>query len=175
MQLSTKLLCWKCPKKIGSVVRFGFMERWRTWKARVSLTCVWSNSCNLSCFYEPVFFFKVTTTPPKKKKKKKKDLNCSVSIVFLHLAPTLSEDEDDDAVHDNTLAWDDSSIHVATGGTPITGSFVPAIGGPFSALTPSMWPQDLLSRIQQVIVSHYCNCNCNCNFPLKQKIWFLLN
>lgn len=64
-------------------------------------------------------------------------------------APTLSEDEDDDAVHDNTLAWDDSSIHVATGGTPITGSFVPAIGGPFSALTPSMWPQDLLSRIQQ--------------------------
>ena len=119
------------------------------------------------------FFLKVTPfppPPPKKKKKKKKDLNCSVSIVFLHLAPTLSEDEDDDAVHDNTLAWDDSSIHVATGGTPITGSFVPAIGGPFSALTPSMWPQDLLSRIQQVIVSH------NCNFPLKQKIWlFLLN
>lgn len=64
-------------------------------------------------------------------------------------APTLSDDEDDDAVHDNTLAWDDSSIHVATGGTPVTGSFVPAIGGPFSALTPSMWPQDLLSRIQQ--------------------------
>ncbi|KAK3704059.1 hypothetical protein QZH41_019014, partial [Actinostola sp. cb2023] len=30
-----------------------------------------------------------------------------------------------------------------------TGSFVPAIGGPFSALTPSMWPQDILSRIQQ--------------------------
>ena len=116
------------------------------------------------------FFFKGTPPPPQKKKKKKKDLNCSVSIVFLYLAPTLSEDEDDDAVHDNTLAWDDSSIHVATGGTPITGSFVPAIGGPFSALTPSMWPQDLLSRIQQVIVSH------NCNFPLKQKIWlFLLN
>ena len=125
------------------------------------------------------FFLKVTPSPPppkKKKKKKKKDLNFSVSIVFLYLAPTLSEDEDDDAVHDNTLAWDDSSIHVATGGTPITGSFVPAIGGPFSALTPSMWPQDLLSRIQQVIVSHNCNCNCNCNFPLKQKIWlFLLN
>ena len=117
-------------------------------------------SCNLSCN----FFLKVLPPPQKKKKKKKKDLNFSVSIVFLYLAPTLSEDEDDDAVHDNTLAWDDSSIHVATGGTPITGSFVPAIGGPFSALTPSMWPQDLLSRIQQVIVSH------NCNFPLKQKI-----
>ena len=119
------------------------------------------------------FFLKVTPPPPPPPKKKKqqhqqqqqkKDLNFSVSIVFLYLAPTLSEDEDDDAVHDNTLAWDDSSIHVATGGTPITGSFVPAIGGPFSALTPSMWPQDLLSRIQQVIVSH------NCNFPLKQKI-----
>ena len=109
------------------------------------------------------FLLKLTPPPPQKKKKKK-DLNFSVSIVFLYLAPTLSEDEDDDAVHDNTLAWDDSSIHVATGGTPITGSFVPAIGGPFSALTPSMWPQDLLSRIQQVIVSH------NCNFPLKQKI-----
>lgn len=91
-------------------------------------------------------------------------LNCIVFIVFfLYVAPTLSDDEDDDAVHDNTLAWDDSSIHVATGGTPVTGSFVPAIGGPFSALTPSMWPQDLLSRIQQVHVSH------NCIFPLKQK------
>ncbi|KAJ7378286.1 Small G protein signaling modulator 3 [Desmophyllum pertusum] len=64
-------------------------------------------------------------------------------------APTLSEDEDEEAGHDNTLAWDDSSIHVASGGTPVTGSFVPAIGGPFSALTPSMWPQDILSRIQQ--------------------------
>ena len=150
------------------------MERRSTWKARVSLTCVWSNSCYLSCFYEPIFLKgnPPPPPPPPKKKKKKKDLNFSVSIVFLYLAPTLSEDEDDDAVHDNTLAWDDSSIHVATGGTPITGSFVPAIGGPFSALTPSMWPQDLLSRIQQVIVSHNCNCNCNfnCNFPLKQKI-----
>ena len=139
------------------------MERRSTWKGRVSLTCVWSNSCYLSCFYEPIFFKGNPLFPPPPPKKKK-DLNCSVSIVFLHLAPTLSEDEDDDAVHDNTLAWDDSSIHVATGGTPITGSFVPAIGGPFSALTPSMWPQDLLSRIQQVILSH------NCNFPLKQKI-----
>ncbi|XP_078347309.1 small G protein signaling modulator 3 homolog isoform X3 [Oculina patagonica] len=64
-------------------------------------------------------------------------------------APTLSEDEDEDGGHDNTLAWDDSSIHVTSGGTPVTGSFVPAIGGPFSALTPSMWPQDILSRIQQ--------------------------
>ena len=75
-----------------------------------------------------------------------------------HAAPTLSEDEDDDAGHDNTLAWDDSSIHVASGGTPVTGSFVPAIGGPFSALTPSMWPQDILSRIQQVHIQNYVNC-----------------
>ena len=62
--------------------------------------------------------------------------------------------------------WYSNTTSSSSGGTPITGSFVPAIGGPFSALTPSMWPQDLLSRIQQVIVSH----NCNCNFPLKQKI-----
>lgn len=68
-------------------------------------------------------------------------------------APTLSEDEDEEGGIDNTLAWDDSSIHVASGSTPVSGSFVPAIGGPFSALTPSMWPQDILSRIQQVRIS----------------------
>ncbi|KXJ20495.1 Small G protein signaling modulator 3 [Exaiptasia diaphana] len=62
-------------------------------------------------------------------------------------APTLSEDEDDG--NEDTLAWDDSAIPVGGGSTPVTGSFVPAIGGPFSALTPSMWPQDILSRIQQ--------------------------
>lgn len=71
-------------------------------------------------------------------------------FIILFAAPTLSEDEDEDGGHDNTLAWDDSSIHVASGSTPVSGSFVPAIGGPFSALTPSMWPQDILSRIQQV-------------------------
>ncbi|XP_068674823.1 small G protein signaling modulator 3-like isoform X1 [Montipora foliosa] len=64
-------------------------------------------------------------------------------------APTLTEDDDEDGGQDNNLAWDDSSIHVASGSTPVNGSFVPAIGGPFSALTPSMWPQDILSRIQQ--------------------------
>jgi hypothetical protein len=77
--------------------------------------------------------------------------NCS-EISYIHLcmclAPTLSEDEDDG--NEDTLAWDDSAIPVGGGSTPVTGSFVPAIGGPFSALTPSMWPQDILSRIQQV-------------------------
>ncbi|XP_048575778.1 small G protein signaling modulator 3 homolog isoform X3 [Nematostella vectensis] len=67
--------------------------------------------------------------------------------VQLYLTPTLSEDEDDE--YEDNLAWDDSAIPVAGGSTPVNGSFYPAIGGPFSALTPSMWPQDILSRIQQ--------------------------
>ena len=74
--------------------------------------------------------------------------------MFAVLAPTLSDD-DDEAYEGNgeNLAWDDSAIQGTGSGTPVTGSFVPAIGGPFSALTPSMWPQDILSRIQQVIKS----------------------
>ncbi|EDO26031.1 predicted protein, partial [Nematostella vectensis] len=68
-------------------------------------------------------------------------------IIFICTAPTLSEDEDDE--YEDNLAWDDSAIPVAGGSTPVNGSFYPAIGGPFSALTPSMWPQDILSRIQQ--------------------------
>ena len=85
------------------------------------------------------------------------------------LAPTLSEDEGDDEGADENLAWDDSAIQVTGGGTPVTGSFVPAIGGPFSALTPSMWPQDILSWIQQVsepfvwnfqlVKLHTCTCS----------------
>lgn len=29
-------------------------------------------------------------------------------------------------------------------------SYTPAPGGPFSALTPSMWPQDILAKYYQV-------------------------
>ena len=36
--------------------------------------------------------------------------------------------------------------------SPISGSFVPPAGAPFSALTPSIWPQDILARIQQVYI-----------------------
>ncbi|XP_044184394.1 small G protein signaling modulator 3-like isoform X3 [Acropora millepora] len=78
------------------------------------------------------------------------NFNCNKTVTHIKKAPTLSEDDEEEGVHDNnTLAWDDSSIHVASGSTPVNGSFVPAIGGPFSALTPSLWPQDILSRIQQ--------------------------
>lgn len=30
------------------------------------------------------------------------------------------------------------------------GTYTPAPGGPFSALTPSMWPQDILAKYRQV-------------------------
>lgn len=30
------------------------------------------------------------------------------------------------------------------------GTYTPAPGGPFSALTPSMWPQDILAKYHQV-------------------------
>lgn len=40
----------------------------------------------------------------------------------------------------------------------------PVPGGPFSALTPSMWPQDILAKLGQpeVIVREYCKFICFC-------------
>lgn len=37
----------------------------------------------------------------------------------------------------------------------LAGSYTPAPGGPFSALTPSMWPQDILAKYFQVVYSHF--------------------
>lgn len=37
----------------------------------------------------------------------------------------------------------------------LAGSYTPAPGGPFSALTPSMWPQDILAKYCQVVYSHF--------------------
>lgn len=40
-----------------------------------------------------------------------------------------------------------SGIRVSGG----TGSTEPSVGGPFSAITPSMWPQDILTRLSQQV------------------------
>ena len=60
-----------------------------------------------------------------------------------------SGSEDDESEVDDDLLWDDMTINGTD--SPISGSFVPPAGAPFSALTPSIWPQDILARIQQVI------------------------
>lgn len=67
---------------------------------------------------------------------------------------TLSEDEDDPYAGDITEAI---SIRANLFGSPSSGQgYSPAPGGPFSALTPSMWPQDLLATLAQVIACfHY--------------------
>ncbi|CAB4009264.1 Small G signaling modulator 3, partial [Paramuricea clavata] len=58
-----------------------------------------------------------------------------------------SGSEGDDSAVDDDLLWDDMTINAAD--SPVCGSFVPPAGAPFSALTPSIWPQDILARIQQ--------------------------
>lgn len=68
----------------------------------------------------------------------------------MHLSPlpveTLSEDEDWPGDVSEAV-----SIRANLFGSP-SGSqgYSPAPGGPFSALTPSMWPQDLLASLAQV-------------------------
>ena len=53
---------------------------------------------------------------------------------------TLSEDEDD------TIQREGDSVSVAsTYGS--SSEFTPTPGGPFSALTPSMWPQDIMVKL----------------------------
>lgn len=61
---------------------------------------------------------------------------------------TLSEDEEEECLGEVSEAV---SIRANLFGCP-SGSqgYSPAPGGPFSALTPSMWPQDLLASLAQV-------------------------
>ena len=73
-------------------------------------------------------------------------------VTFSSPAPTIGESSDES---DNETSWKQSSRSEIVGseagvGTPISTSYIPAPGGPFSALIPTMWPQDILARIQQV-------------------------
>ncbi|XP_071129041.1 small G protein signaling modulator 3 homolog isoform X2 [Mytilus edulis] len=53
---------------------------------------------------------------------------------------TLSEDEDD-------IAQQSGHIGMSPSHTTSPQGFVPTPGGPFSALTPSMWPEDILTKL----------------------------
>ncbi|XP_063446049.1 small G protein signaling modulator 3 homolog isoform X2 [Mytilus trossulus] len=53
---------------------------------------------------------------------------------------TLSEDEDD-------IAQQSGHIGMSLSHTTSPQGFVPTPGGPFSALTPSMWPEDILTKL----------------------------
>ena len=61
----------------------------------------------------------------------------------------MASSEDGESEVDEDLLWDDMTVNGTD--SPVSGSFVPPAGAPFSALTPSIWPQDILARIQQVI------------------------
>ncbi|XP_023227030.1 uncharacterized protein LOC111627662 [Centruroides sculpturatus] len=58
---------------------------------------------------------------------------------------TLSDD-DESYPHD---VGESISIRANLFGSPSGQGYSPAPGGPFSALTPSMWPQDLLASFAQ--------------------------
>ena len=63
---------------------------------------------------------------------------------------TLSEDEEENIIA--SASGEGVSISV----TPSFNSqsdFTPTPGGPFSALTPSMWPQDIMAKINHPVSS----------------------
>ena len=63
-------------------------------------------------------------------------------MLLYFIVETLSEDEEDRA-HARGDGLSISSDANYTAGS----DFVPTPGGPFSALTPSMWPQDIMQKL----------------------------
>jgi len=63
------------------------------------------------------------------------------------VAETLSEEDDEDIT--GTLS--DHQGLSASIMPELVSDFVPSPGGPFSALTPSMWPQDILHRLSNPV------------------------
>ena len=60
------------------------------------------------------------------------------------VAETLSEEDDDITLSDHQ--------GISSSAMPeLVSDFVPSPGGPFSALTPSMWPQDILHRLSNSV------------------------
>ena len=75
----------------------------------------------------------------------------SIQLNFF-AAPTVAESSDES---DNETSWKQSSNSEIIGseagvGVQVSASYIPVPGGPFSALVPTMWPQDILALIQQV-------------------------
>lgn len=62
-------------------------------------------------------------------------------------ADTLSEDEDDYTAVETGEGISISAIPHYNSNS----DFTPTPGGPFSALTPSMWPQDILSKLNNPV------------------------
>lgn len=52
------------------------------------------------------------------------------------------------AISDDEEIPDFTSSQPSNG--PLADGIIPSPGGPFSALTPSMWPQDILSKLGQI-------------------------
>lgn len=75
---------------------------------------------------------------------------------MLFAVETLSEDEEDDIIGSGT--GEGISI-CAMPSINSTTNFTPTPGGPFSALTPSMWPQDIISRINHPVIQIEFFCN----------------
>lgn len=73
---------------------------------------------------------------------------------------TLSEDEEDVRCGGSDCGGGDSISANLFGGGSAQG-YSPAPGGPFSALTPSMWPQDLLASLAQ---PEDTGCHHDCRF-----------
>ena len=69
-----------------------------------------------------------------------------VDFPVCYSAETLSEDEED-SDFDTGDGVSISSMPKFTNGAS---EFIPTPGGPFSALTPSMWPQDVMQRLEAV-------------------------
>lgn len=56
---------------------------------------------------------------------------------------------------DATAAEDDIDFNDAVEGLTMNDAIQPPPGGPFSALTPSMWPQEILARLTQPEVTYF--------------------
>lgn len=62
---------------------------------------------------------------------------------------TLSEDDDDRYLCEDGDDHSIGSFLIGLSSGCSSGTFKPSPGGPLSALTPSMWPQDILAKLAQ--------------------------
>lgn len=67
----------------------------------------------------------------------------NIHVIILLTVETLSEDEDD-VIHSGHVGM--SPNHTAN-----PQGFEPTPGGPFSALTSSMWPEDILTKLSNQV------------------------
>lgn len=92
------------------------------------------------------------------------DIHVLIMNILLYLIAEVLTEGDEDYRQEDSGDENGSARHHSVGNS--FSGYTPTPGGSFSALTSSMWPQDILAKLAQVCFNSAAICLCTLLFKL---------